>query len=34
MQARFVEGTVYFMIRREDLAARRFETVVAVYQQT
>lgn len=34
MQARFVEGTVYFVIRREDLAARRFETVVAVYQQT
>lgn len=34
MQARFVEGTVYFVIRRDDLAQRRFEKVVAVYQQT
>jgi hypothetical protein len=33
-QARFVEGTVYFVIRRDDLERRRFETVVAVYQQT
>jgi uncharacterized protein YwqG len=28
------EGTVYFLIRAEDLAARRFDTVIAVYQQT
>lgn len=27
------EGTVYFLIRGEDLAARRFDRVVAVYQQ-
>lgn len=33
MQAR-EEGTVYFLIRSEDLAARRFDRVVAVYQQT
>lgn len=29
-----VEGTVYFLIRAEELAARRFDGVVAVYQQT
>ncbi|OZI46118.1 hypothetical protein CEK29_04265 [Bordetella genomosp. 5] len=28
------EGTVYFVIRTDDLAARRFDRVVAVYQQT
>ena len=28
------EGTVYFLIRAEDLAERRFDRVVAVYQQT
>ncbi|MFV0275568.1 MAG: DUF1963 domain-containing protein [Parahaliea sp.] len=28
------EGTVYFLIRREDLRARRFDRVWAVYQQT
>lgn len=34
MQARFVEGTVYFVIRRDDLEQRKFDRVVAVYQQT
>jgi hypothetical protein len=34
MQAKFVEGTVYFLIRRSDLEQRRFDRVVAVYQQT
>lgn len=33
MQAR-EEGTVYVLIRAEDLAARRFDRAVAVYQQT
>ncbi len=33
-QSDFWEGTVYFMIRKEDLPARRFDRVVAVYQQT
>ncbi|MBU4611751.1 DUF1963 domain-containing protein [Achromobacter sp. GG226] len=28
------EGTVYFVIRTDDLAAHRFDRVVAVYQQT
>ncbi|QDC08523.1 DUF1963 domain-containing protein [Oceanicola sp. D3] len=28
------EGTVYFYVRRDDLAARRFERVITVYQQT
>lgn len=28
------EGTIYLLIRAEDLAARRFDRVVAVYQQT
>lgn len=28
------EGTVYLLIREDDLTARRFEQVVAVYQQT
>ncbi|MBV7483431.1 DUF1963 domain-containing protein [Bordetella sp. BOR01] len=30
----FGEGTVYFLIRERDLTARRFDQVVAVYQQT
>ncbi|MBB4003218.1 DUF1963 domain-containing protein [Aurantimonas endophytica] len=34
MQAEFVEGTVYFVIRKDDLQERHFERVVAVYQQT
>lgn len=34
MQARFGEGTVYFVIRGSDLKQRRFDRVVAVYQQT
>ena len=34
MQADLVEGTVYFVIRTSDLAERRFDQVVAVYQQT
>jgi Domain of unknown function (DUF1963) len=34
LRQRFVEGTVYFLIRRDDLAARAFDKVVAVYQQT
>ena len=33
-QAQFTEGTVYFLIRTADLAARRFERVVGVYQQS
>lgn len=33
-QAQFTEGTVYFLIRTTDLAARRFERVVGVYQQS
>ncbi len=33
-QVDFSEGTVYFLIRKEDLKARNFEKVVAVYQQT
>ncbi len=34
MQAPYVEGSVYFVIQRDDLAQRRFDKVVAVYQQT
>jgi len=34
LQMRYAEGTVYFLIRHEDLAARAFENVVAIYQQT
>ncbi|MCO5159213.1 MAG: YwqG family protein [Aquamicrobium sp.] len=34
MQARFVEGTIYFLIRRDHLEKHRFDEVVAVYQQT
>lgn len=33
-QGRRTEGTVYFLIRGDDLRARRFDRVVAVYQQT
>ena len=29
-----MDGIVYFLIRADDLAARRFERVVAIYQQT
>lgn len=32
--AEFSEGSVYFLIRTDDLAARRFDRVQAVYQQT
>lgn len=28
------EGTVYFLINTDDLAARRFDRVQAIYQQT
>lgn len=34
LQQPYVEGTVYFLIRRDDLAARAFDKVVAIYQQT
>jgi hypothetical protein len=34
MQARFVEGTVYYMIRKSDLAVRDFARVEVIYQQT
>lgn len=34
MQSEMTEGCVYFLIRHEDLALRRFERVVTVYQQT
>jgi uncharacterized protein YwqG len=34
LQQRLVEGTAYFLIRRDDLAARAFDKVVAVNQQT
>lgn len=34
MQARFVGGTVYILIRRDHLEHRRFDEVVAVHQQT
>ena len=34
MAADMTEGCVFFLIRREDLARRRFEGVVTVYQQT
>jgi hypothetical protein len=33
-QNRLVEGTVYFLIRRDDLALRDFSDVRAIYQQT
>jgi uncharacterized protein YwqG len=34
LRQEFVEGTVYFLIHRADLAARAFDKAVAVYQQT
>jgi hypothetical protein len=34
LQQPLAEGTVYFLIRRDDLAARAFEKVLAVYQQS
>ena len=34
LQQRLVEGTVYFVIRRQDLAARAFDRVLPIYQQT
>jgi hypothetical protein len=34
LQQRYVEGTVYFLIRRDALTAPAFDKVVAVYQQT
>lgn len=34
LQQPYVEGTVYFLIRRDDLATRVFDKVVAIYQQT
>ena len=33
-QEEFTEGTVYFLIRDDDLTARDFDNIVAVYQQT
>jgi uncharacterized protein YwqG len=34
LQHKLTEGTVYFVIRKTDLAAREFGKVVAIYQQT
>jgi hypothetical protein len=34
LQERLAEGTVYFLITQDALAARAFEQVVTVYQQT
>ncbi|TSD87124.1 DUF1963 domain-containing protein [Mycobacterium sp. KBS0706] len=34
MQERLSEGSIYFLIRRDDLLQCRFDRVVAVYQQT
>ena len=34
LQDRLAEGTVSFLVRRSDLAARAFDKTVAVYQQT
>ncbi|MCU5783673.1 hypothetical protein MA04_02973 [Alcanivorax balearicus MACL04] len=34
MQDSLTEGTVYFLIHQDDLAAHRFDGVMAVYQQT
>jgi hypothetical protein len=34
MLARFAEGTVYYMIRKSDLAVRDFSRVEVIYQQT
>jgi uncharacterized protein YwqG len=30
----YAEGTVYFVMREEDLEARNFDRVHAIYQQT
>ena len=34
LQQPYATGTVYFLIRNDDLAARAFEKTVAIYQQT
>jgi Domain of unknown function (DUF1963) len=34
LQQKLTEGTVYFVMRKSDLAARDFDQVVAIYQQT
>lgn len=34
MQDDLAEGTIYFVIRKADLAARRFDRAIAIYQQT
>ena len=34
LQQKLTEGTVYFVMRKTDLAARDFDKVVAIYQQT
>lgn len=34
LQDRSVEGTVYFVIRKDDLKARAFDKVLPIYQQT
>lgn len=34
LQSGNFEGTIYFLIRKEDLADRRFERAIAVFQQT
>lgn len=34
LQDKIAEGTVYFLIRDQDLRERRFDEVIAVYQQT
>jgi Domain of unknown function (DUF1963) len=34
LQQKLTEGTIYFVIRKTDLANRAFEKVVAIYQQT
>jgi uncharacterized protein YwqG len=34
LQQPYATGTVYFLIRSDDLGARAFDLVVAIYQQT
>ena len=34
MADRFVEGMIYFVIRRDDLSRRDFSRVLTIYQQT
>ena len=34
MKTRLLEGQIYYMIRKADLAARNFSRVNAIYQQT